>query len=84
MAIGDNKSRMNGFNGILVFGKGFMPTVERNECEKNGQHGILIAEGASGIIRENTTRDNNLGGIAQDGAGTTLTIEANHSAETVK
>jgi parallel beta-helix repeat protein len=81
VAISNNKVRVNGGNGILVFGANFKPAVERNQCEKNGQHGILIAEGSSGTVRGNTTRENNLSGIAQEKAAADVVIEGNQSEE---
>ena len=82
--ISGNKARINGFNGILVFGAGFKPQVEKNECEKNGQHGIFAAEGVSGVIRDNITRENNLGGIAQDRAAADLVIQDNQSEDAAR
>jgi parallel beta-helix repeat protein len=79
-----NKSRFNGFNGILVFGDGFKPTIETNLCEKNGQHGILATEGTSGTLRDNTAQGNNLSGVAQEKASADLVLQGNVSDEGVR
>ncbi len=76
-----NKSRFNGFNGILVFGTGFKPTIESNLSEKNGQHGILATEGVSGFIRDNTAQGNNLSGVAQEAAAADIALQGNVSDE---
>lgn len=82
--VSGNKSRLNGFNGIVIFGADFKPEVEKNECEKNGQYGVLAAEGVSGVVRDNSTRGNILGGIAQDKAAADLVIGSNQSEEPTK
>ncbi len=72
-----NKAHNNALTGILVTGEGFRPTVEKNECDKNGEYGIGIAEGASAIVRENILRGNNRGGIGQQNAAKDVLIENN-------
>ena len=72
-----NKAKLNGTNGIAVFGAGFKPRIERNEAQKNGQYGILVAEGCGGVLRENTAQDNNLAGIGQVQAATDLSLQSN-------
>jgi parallel beta-helix repeat protein len=72
-----NKVSNNALTGILATGGGFRPTIEKNECARNGEFGIGIAEGASGIVRDNTLQANNLGGIGQQNAAKDLRIENN-------
>ena len=67
----------NALTGILATGEGFRPTIEKNECAKNGEYGIGIAEGASAIVRENILRGNNRGGIGQQKAAKDVLIENN-------
>jgi hypothetical protein len=77
VTITGNKVSDSGADGIGVFGAGFKPKVENNECLKNAGYGILAVEGVSGIIRENTVRDNHAGAISHDGAAADLQIEGN-------
>jgi hypothetical protein len=77
VAIKGNKVSGNGGNGIGVFGAGFKPKVENNECITNAEYGILAAEGVGGIIRENTVRGNHSGAIGNLGAASDLVIEGN-------
>ncbi len=72
-----NKVLDNALTGILATGDGFRPTIEKNECARNGEYGIGIAEGSSAIVRENTLRGNNRGGIGQQNAAKDLLIENN-------
>jgi len=72
-----NKCQGNAGSGIAVFGPGFKPTLERNECLTNANHGILAAEGVSGVIRDNTARGNHLGGVTKDGAAAEIVLEGN-------
>jgi serine/threonine protein kinase len=72
-----NKSLGNAGHGILIFGAGFQPIVEKNECFTNAQHGILAAEAVSGVIRDNLTRGNHLGSITNQGAAVDLVIDGN-------
>jgi nitrous oxidase accessory protein NosD len=77
VTITGNKVTEGGANGIGVFGAGFKPKIEGNECLKNAEYGILAIEGVSGIIRDNTVRDNHSGAIGHDGAAADLVIEGN-------
>jgi nitrous oxidase accessory protein NosD len=77
VTITGNKVSDGGANGIGVFGAGFKPKIENNECLKNAEYGILAIEGVSGIIRDNTVRDNHSGAIAHEGAAADLVIEGN-------
>lgn len=77
LSIVGNKCLGNAGSGIGIFGEGFKPTVERNDCLNNGQHGILAVEGVSGIIRDNTVRGNHLAAIKKEGAAPDLLIQGN-------
>jgi len=77
LVVTGNKVFNNALTGILATGEGFRPTIEKNECARNGEFGIGIAEGASGILRDNILRANNLGGIGQQNAAKDLLIENN-------
>ncbi len=72
-----NMVRNNALTGILATGEGFRPTLEKNECAKNGEYGIGIAEGASAIVRDNILQGNNRGGIGQQNAAKNVLIENN-------
>ncbi len=72
-----NKVLNNALTGILATGEGFRPRIEKNDCIKNGEYGIGIAEGSSAIVRENTLRGNNRGGIGQQNAAKDVLIENN-------
>lgn len=72
-----NKAHNNALTGILATGEGFRPTIEKNECIRNGEYGLGIAEGASAIVRENILRGNNRGGIGQQNAAQNLVMENN-------
>lgn len=77
LLIAANKLLGNGGNGIVVFGKGFLPEVTGNTCETNGQHGILAAEGVSGRLENNVLRGNHLGGIASQDADPGIIVQGN-------
>jgi parallel beta-helix repeat protein len=77
LLITGNKVLDNALTGILATGEGFRPTLEKNDCSRNGEYGIGIAEGASAIVRDNTLRGNNRGGIGQQNAAKDLLIENN-------
>jgi hypothetical protein len=77
VTISGNKVNGNGGNGIGVFGAGFRPLVEKNECLTNAEYGILATEGVSGTIRDNTVRGNHTGGIGNLGAASDIVIEGN-------
>jgi len=79
-----NKCQGNAGSGIAVFGSGFRPTVEKNDCLTNAQHGILAAEGVTGIIRDNTARGNHLGAITNDGGASDLVISGNLTDSTAR
>lgn len=72
-----NKVLYSVLSGILATGEGFRPAIEKNECARNGEYGIAIAEGASGVVRDNTLRGNNRGAIGQQNAAKDLLIENN-------
>lgn len=72
-----NKVSGNGANGIGVFGAGFKPTVDNNECLTNTEYGILATEGVSGFIRKNTVRGNHVGAIGNIGAAADIVIQGN-------
>lgn len=77
MSIIGNKLKGNGGSGIGVFGAGFKAKVEQNECFTNGEYGIVFTEGAGGSVRDNTSKNNNLGSIGNFGAAPDLVIEGN-------
>jgi parallel beta-helix repeat protein len=77
VTIKGNKVSRNGGSGICVFGAGFKPMVENNECVENADYGILATEGVSGVIRDNTARGNNTGAIGNLDAAADITIEGN-------
>lgn len=77
VTITGNKVKDSGGNGIGIFGAGFKPKVESNECLNNGEFGILAVEGVSGVIRDNTVRGNHGGAIGNSGAAPDLQIQGN-------
>lgn len=77
VTITGNKVSGSAGNGIGVYGAGFKPKVESNECVGNAEHGILAIEGVSGIIRENTVRGNHGGAIGSTGSASDIVIEGN-------
>lgn len=76
-----NKVKGNAGTGIVVFGQGFKPKVEQNECATNGEYGILASEGVSGSITDNTARGNHLAGVSNQGGGADLVIRGNIADE---
>jgi|GEM_PF-6661202 len=73
----NNKVLGNASDGIVVFGAGFKPEVVGNSCLNNAQHGILAAEGCSGVIRDNVLKGNQLGAIATSGVAADIVVGNN-------
>jgi serine/threonine protein kinase len=77
ISIVGNKVKGNAGTGIVVFGQGFKPRVEQNECSTNGEYGILASEGVGGSITDNTARGNHLAGVSNQGGAKDLVIQGN-------
>ncbi len=72
-----NKLKGNAGNGATLFGAGFKVTAEQNECSNNAQYGILIAEGVTGTVKDNTVRGNHVGAIGNDKAAADIVVQGN-------
>ncbi|MFZ4768499.1 MAG: right-handed parallel beta-helix repeat-containing protein, partial [Roseimicrobium sp.] len=72
-----NKVTGSAGSGIGVFGSGFKAKIEQNECLANAVYGILVAEGAGGIVRENIARGNHVGTINTTGAAPDIVVQGN-------
>jgi parallel beta-helix repeat protein len=77
VTISRNKVSGNAGSGIGVFGAGFKPTIEKNECLTNAGFGILAVEGVSGSIRDNTVTGNHSGAIGSEGSAADIVIQGN-------
>ena len=67
----------NTWSGIEINGKESDPTIAHNHCADNGNAGILLVEGAGGIIEENQCTQNQENGIFAAGLARELTLRSN-------
>lgn len=81
ISITGNKIKGSAGNGITLYGAGFKPKAEQNECLSNTQYGILVAEGVGGTVRDNTVRTNHVGAIMNSGAAADIVIQGNLTDE---